>query len=155
MVYENNIIDAYTKFKNGANHYVSIPEFLYLMSKLKSNGSIQKSISFNPFYEHKDFLLEIDERMLYIESRDSLNEIDTKEFYESQKCEEDFYNVDIEKRYFLIQRDDVTEYKKTLDRIISYLDELIPYILQRLKSEYNIKEAGLLFGNVCFEIYYE
>ena len=65
------------------------------------------------------------------------------------------YNVDIEKRYFLIQRDDVTEYKKTLDRIISYLDELIPYILQRLKSEYNIKEAGLLFGNVCFEIYYE
>ena len=49
----------------------------------------------------------------------------------------------------------MTEYKKTLDRIISYLDELIPYILQRLKSEYNIKEAGLLFGNVCFEIYYE
>ena len=143
------IVDTYTKFKNGTNHYVSIPEFLYLMSKLKSNGSIQKSISFNPFYEHKDFLLEIDERMLYIESRDSLNEI------ESQKCEEDFYNVDIEKRYFLIQRDDVTEYKKTLDRIISYLDELIPYILPRLKSEYNIKEAGLLFGNVCFEIYYE
>ena len=66
-----------------------------------------------------------------------------------------FYNVDIEKRYFLIQRDDVTEYKKTLDRIISYLDELIPYILQRLKSEYNIKEVDLLFGNVCFEIYYE
>ena len=96
------IVDTYTKFKNGANHYVSIPEFLYLMSKLKSNGSIQKSISFNPFYEHKDFLLEIDERMLYIESRDSLNEIDTKEFYESQKCEEDFYNVDIEKRYFRV-----------------------------------------------------
>ena len=99
--------------------------------------------------------MEIDERILYIESRDSLNEIDTKKFYESQKCEEDFYNVDIKKRYFLIQRDDVTEYKKTLDRIISYLDELIPYILQRLKSEYNIKEADLLFGNVCFEIYYE
>ncbi len=49
----------------------------------------------------------------------------------------------------------MTEYKKTLDRIISYLDELIPYILQRLKSEYNIKEVDLLFGNVCFEIYYE
>ena len=29
------IVDTYTKFKNGANHYVSIPEFLYLMSKLK------------------------------------------------------------------------------------------------------------------------
>lgn len=115
MVYENNIIDAYTKLKNGANHYVSIPEFLYLMSKLKSNGSIQKSISFNPFYEHKDFLLEIDERILYIESRDSLNEIDTKKFYESQKCEEDFYNVDMsilyiknkmekQNKYFFIQR---------------------------------------------------
>ena len=29
MDYENNIIDAYTKLKDGANHYVSIPEFLY------------------------------------------------------------------------------------------------------------------------------
>ena len=55
MVYENNIIDAYTKLKNGANHYVSIPEFLYLMSKLKSNGSIQKSIHLIHFMNIKIF----------------------------------------------------------------------------------------------------
>lgn len=155
MVYKDNIIDVYANLKNGESHYLSIPEFLYFVDKLKSDDSIPNNISFNPFYRHKDFQLEIDERILFIERRDRVTEGDVKEFYENQKIDEDFYNVDIEKRYFLMQKDDITTYKKSLDEIISYLDVLIPYILQRLKSEYSMNESDLLFGNVCFEIYYE
>ncbi|MCR5387406.1 MAG: hypothetical protein K6E69_09830 [Treponema sp.] len=135
---------------------MSVNEFLYFIEKLKFNNSmIQNYISFTPFYKHKDFQLEVDERILYIECRNRINEVDITEFYEKCKCEDDFYNVDLGKRFFLVQKNDNISYEESLNRVISYLDILIPYILQRLKTEYNLKEADLLFGNLCFEIMYK
>ena len=72
---KETIIEIYTRFKNGDSHYLSIPELLYLTEKLKTDNTIiSKYISFNPFYRHKDFLLEIDERLLYLERRNEITE---------------------------------------------------------------------------------
>lgn len=156
MFHKDSYLDIYTQYKDGAHHYVSIPEMLYIIKKMKKDSSmIRNYISFNPFYRHKDFQIEIDERIFYIEFRDKINNNTVKEFYNSEICEEDFYNIDLDKRTFLIQKNDNEAFIKSLDGIISYLDVLIPYILQRLKSEYSLKEKDLLFGNVCFEVSYE
>lgn len=156
---KETIIEIYTRFKNGDSHYLSIPELLYLTEKLKTDDTIiSKYISFNPFYRHKDFLLEIDERLLYLERRNEITEENLEEFYEKLMVKEkgcEVYNVDLEKRCFLIQTGDKNGYIKTLEKMVSYLDVLMPYILQRLKDEFNLNETDLLYGNVCFETYYE
>ena len=157
MFQKDNLLDIYTKFKNGESHYLSIPELVNVIEKLKNNDSsmIQNHISIIPFYRHKDFQIEIDERIIYIGLRDKVDKDDVNEFYENEKCEEDFYNFDLEKRTFLIQKKNKQSYIESLDGIISYLYILIQYILQRLRTEYNLKDADLLFGNVCFELLYK
>ncbi|WP_296685724.1 hypothetical protein [Treponema sp. UBA3813] len=155
MSYKSNFLDGYIKLKNGETHYVTISELYHLIDKLKSHNLMLNSISFVPFYKNRDFQLEIDERILYIEQHASVSEEEKSEFYENQKCEEDFYNIDITKRYFLIQKNDIDAYKRSLDDIIAYLDDLIRYIQKRLKSEYNLNEVDFLTGYICFEIYYD
>ena len=159
MMQKETIIDIYTRFKNGDSHYVSIPEFSYVIEKLKSDDSIISNyISFNPFYKHKDFTIEIDEKILYLERRNIITESDIEDFYENKMIKEkgyETYNIDLRKRNFLIHNNDKEAFIKTLDKFVSYLDILIPYILQRLKDEFNLQEKDLLFGNVCFETYYE
>ncbi len=152
------IIDSYTHYKNGSHHYVSIPLLDFIINKLKECKDIPNKLSINPFFEHKDFLIEIDERMLFIESRKNVNEFDIKAFYEDLIFEDPNYfpyNQDIEKRCFLIQKDDIVGFKKALDGVILYLNKLIPYILQIIKNEHNLTETELLYGNICFEIYCE
>lgn len=158
MCYKYNIIDLFTKLKNGSSHYLSIREFSFLIDKLKLNSSmIKEYISFTPFYEHKDFMMEVDERILYIERSNKTTDIDKKKFYEEEIIKEkgyEAYNIDIEKRIFLVQKKDNDSFIKSLDAMLSYLDVLIPYILKRLKMEYNFIENDLLYGNICFEVHY-
>lgn len=149
------IIDAYTHYKNGSHHYVSIPLLDFIIHKLKECKDIPNIISFNPFFEHKDFMFEVEERILYIESRKKVNKSDIKLFFEDLKCEEQLLNCDMEKRYFLIQKNDIEGYKKALDGVVLYLNDLIPYIIQRIKAEYKLTESEFLFGNISFEIYCE
>ena len=90
MMQKETIIDIYTRFKNGDSHYVSIPEFSYVIEKLKSDDSIISNyISFNPFYKHKDFTIEIDEKILYLERRNIITESDIEDFYEHYSTKED------------------------------------------------------------------
>ena len=158
MLQKETIIDIYTRFKNGDSHYLSIPEFCFVIEKLKSDDSIISNyISFNPFYKHRDFMVEIDERILYLERRNIIKETDIEEFYENEIIKEEgyeAYNIDLRKRSFLIHNDDKEAFIKILDKFVSYLDILIPYILQRLKNEFSLKEKDLLFGNICFETHY-
>lgn len=152
---KNVFINQLIKLENGNAHYLSISEFICFINCLKQKSPFIKNISFNPFYKHKDFQLEIDERILFIEIREEINTADIKSFYDSLLCDEAYYNLDLEKRCFLVQKNDLEGYKRTLDCIISYLDVLIPYIYEKIKKEYNLIESDLLFGNVCFEVYYE
>ena len=148
-------IEGIIKLKNGNRHYLSMSEFINFLEMLRKENIVPTHISMNPFYKHKDFLLEVDERMFYIESRKKISEDDVKRFYEESIIEENLFNIDLDKRIFLIEKSNKEEFSKCIDKIIDYIPTLVSYILEQVKKDFSVDEKSLCYGNVSFEIYYE
>ncbi|MCR5219000.1 hypothetical protein, partial [Treponema sp.] len=107
-------IEGIIKLKNGNRHYLSMSEFINFLEMLRKENIVPTHISMNPFYKHKDFLLEVDERMFYIESRKKICEDDVKRFYEESIIEENLFNIDLDKRIFLIEKSNKEEFSKCI-----------------------------------------
>lgn len=156
----NGIVYDNTVYHNGEyRFYPSIMDFKHLVKKIIASQTTTEYIKCSPFYINAklDRQVEFDKFMFYMECREEFDNATLEEFL--QECEEkqleEMSSDEIrcaKIQYVLCEYTNVKRFRESLEAYILYLNEIIPKMVEELKSEYKIKDDDLMFGYFCFEV---
>ncbi|MDI2586198.1 hypothetical protein OR571_03415 [Psychrobacillus sp. NEAU-3TGS] len=157
----NEIVYNNTVYYNGKyRYYPTITGLMGVLDEIISSNSTTDYIRITPFYinEKLNSQIEFEEYMFFIECRDWLDEkIQEKHIIECLNVPDtprQLNDLRIGTVLFpLCQNDDVTSYKKALEKYKEILGELILKMMEIAKSEIGLKEEDLPFGYFCFEVH--
>ena len=155
----NTIVYDYTSYCDGKyRFYLSICDLIYLIKQIILCNETTKYIRFTPFFRnHKKSEIELrniefDEYMCFVECKANVDINMYNNFI--NECKEEFESFSkAQKHYCLCDYNDVSTFQNALKNYVSYLDEIIPNLIDVLKSEYKFTDKDLHFGYFCFEVH--
>lgn len=157
----NEIVYQNTVYNGGCNrYYPTISDLVFLIAKIIESNDTTEYIRFNPFYVNYrlDRQIEFDEYMFYLECRDHFSESDQRKHF-SENIGKDYDEMSEEENeianilYPLCTRKDTERFKELLISYKTYLNELIPFLFNKAKTEMNLGEDDIPFGFFCFEVH--
>lgn len=157
----NEIVYQYTVYNDGQNrYYPTINDLVFLIKKIVEANDTTEYLRINPFYVNYrlDRQIELDEYMFYLECRDNFSESDIREHHSAmfgkeykEMTEEEKKKADI--LYPLCKTKDTERFKRLLLSYKTYLNELIPFLFSKVKTELSLTEDDIPFGFFCFEVH--
>ena len=150
----NNLVYEYTVYNNGANTVnISLGSFREIVGEIILTNSTTKNLHITPFYsnEYKPPNIEFDSFDFYIECKENVTKEESDNFHLECNYEGRDMSVDLRKTSFLIQNNDIEGYHNALNTYLSYLDELLPKMVDELFNYYDFKETDFPNGFFCFE----
>jgi hypothetical protein len=157
----NEIVYQNTVYNGGQNrYYPTISDLVFLITKIIEANETTEYIRFNPFYVNYklDRQIEFDGFIFYLECRENFSENDLRAHL-SENIGKDYGEMsDEEKRisnilYPLCRIKDTERFKELLLSYKTYLNELIPFLFNKAKTEMNLDENDMPFGFFCFEVH--
>lgn len=155
----NKIVYDNTVFHDGEFHfYPSVPDLYRLLRLILESNVTTKSLRITPFYRNGKLQrqIEFDNMMLYIECASHVTKSQQSKFIQDSIIEDEVeLNVDIEKRIYLCDEKNVTDFQNFIRNYADYISCQIPNITEQILRECNISVYDILCGYICFEIYSE
>lgn len=145
----NQILYDYTVYHDGKyRFYPSVSGMFFIIEKMIESNETTEMLTFIPFYECDEFMVEFGEMMFYLECRENVTPEQVEVFLEN--CWE---QKDIHERCCLCDIKDVETFQNALKKYMEYIKRKIPEITEWIMEEYDIKTEELLRGYICFETY--
>ncbi len=174
----NEIIYKHTAYHDDKYRiYPSIADLKCIIRDIKYSETTTKYIGFMPFYiisnKRITAQIELEDFEFYLECRDDFSEQDQRDHISEhtfklpeEMTEEDKATGDVVPKLYedmdeeemrmrrillpLCKYSDVEKYQQILTNYQDYLEELIPYLFERVKKELDLKEEDYPFGYFCF-----
>jgi len=114
-------------------------DLVFLIKKIVEANDTTEYLRINPFYVNYrlDRQIELDEYMFAMFGKEY------KEMTEEEK----------KILYPLCKTKDTERFKRLLLSYKTYLNELIPFLFNKVKTELNLTEDDIPFGFFCFEVH--
>ncbi len=165
MKEKNNIIKDLihinTMYNSGKNrYYPTLDNIVFLITQIIEAKTTTEYVRFNPFYVNAKLnrQIEFDDYMFYIECREHFTEEEL--INHLSECVGKNYNKMSEEEirrarilYPLCKFSDVEKYRELLLSFTAYLNELIPILFNKAKTEMNLSLGDVAFGYFCFEVH--
>lgn len=157
----NEIIYNNTVYNNGENrYYLTINDLDYLITNIIETNKTTQYIRFTPFYINYKLnrQIEFDEYMFYLECRAHFSEDELKNHL-SECSGKNYVELSEDERiraytlYPLCKNNDIIKFKELLISFKVYLNELIPFLFNKVREETNLSLDDMAFGFFCFEVH--
>ena len=148
----NNIVYEYTVYGDGQyNYYLPLYNLFNLIDKIIACGECTKCINFDPFFiSLKTGYIEFDEYMCYIECSNN-EDASTNNFFIA-RCKSEKETMSEARMHYALCRNS-KEFHNALNSYKHYIQENIPVLSMKIKSDYDLSDEELLFGYFGFEVY--
>ena len=97
-------------------------------------------------------MIEFEDYMCYIECSENVSDVMQKKFIYNCKSEFETFS-DAQKHYALCDINDIPSFHQSLKNYLYYLDDIIPKLVEILKSKYGVDNSNIAFGYFGFEIH--
>ena len=132
-------------------HFISIIELCGLFDRIIQTNEAAEYMRAIPFYRAPHWQHEFEHHRFFckkLTEGENAREL-------LRACEVDEYGILYKGVIRFYEEDDVQSFHQALKDYIIYMDELVGEIYRYLTEQCNVKQADLLRGSLCFEVYAE